>query len=130
MKIIEDAIKLGACEKAKDVKDLQSLAKLFFSPQGREFCLKNNYPDLEAFRSLEDAGKYNVFIDRGVEKNNEDIALINSHGKLKFNNPNKPYLVILMHGASAEINIENYSVVRIEGIGATVKKDKTSVVLW
>lgn len=127
MKIIEDAIKLGACRKTSKAKDMKSLANLFFSPQGREFCLENNYPDLETFRSL-DVEQFNIFIDKNVKKENENVALINSHGNLKFNNPDKPYLVILMHGATADIKVENYCVVRIEGQGAKVEQDKTSII--
>ena len=125
--IIEDALKLGACDKVKSATDLESLVELFFSPQGREFCLKNNFPSLETFRGI-DAEKYGVFTEKDVYLKNQNVALINCTGKLIFNKTDG-YKVILMHGSKVEIEVSNYAVVLIEGEGAIVKKDKTSKVL-
>lgn len=126
--MIEGALKLGACKEIEKAKDLRSMVTLFFSPQGREFCLENNYPELEQFREIGDLDKYNIYVDKDVEVKNKNVALINSHGKLTFNNADKAYLVILMHGATAEIKASNYTVVIIEGNGAVVEKDETAVV--
>lgn len=120
MKVIEEAIKLGACKEVRSVTDIESLVSLFFSPQGREFCISNNYPTKETFEAL-NLSKYGVFVDREIEKRNSNIGLIGGHGVLTFDDPSKTYLVILMHGATADIHITNYCVVRVEGEGARVE---------
>lgn len=112
--IIEEAIKLGACEKAGKAKTDRQLAKLFFSPQGREFCLEHNYPSLEWFRS-HNFEKYNVYVDKNVIVKDKDVALINSHGNLEYTEGY--HKVILMHGATADIRKNKYACVTVEGEG-------------
>lgn len=118
MKVIKDALELGACSKINKVNSLKKAVELFFSPQGREFCLENNYPSLETFRSLGDLRKFNIFVDAEFEKENEDVALINSHGELIFTEGY--HKVILMHGATANIKVGEAAVVTVEGEGGTI----------
>lgn len=131
--IISKATLLGACTKSEKVTDWKSLVWLFFSPQGREFCKDNNYPSLESFRSMAaNVEPYGVYVDKNIEKSNEDIALIGkSESILHYSGVEKAYKVILMHGASAKIYASNYAVVRLENISGKFEiiNDGTAEVL-
>lgn len=137
MKRIDDikakALGIGACEKIGDVIDYESLIKLFFSPQGREFCYKHNYPTLEVFRSIRDEVKpHRVFVDSGnIEAYNEPyIALVgDTHAKIKVRGVDALYHIVLMHGATAEIEASHYAVVHIQNISGgdvAIHNDKTT----
>ena len=64
MKIIEDAIKLGACRKTSKAKDMKSLDEsVFLVRKGGSFVWRIIIPDLETFRSL-DVEQFNIFIDK------------------------------------------------------------------
>ena len=80
--------------------------------------MEHNYPSLEVFRSLGDLRKYNVFVDTEIEIENENVALINSHGELNFTEGY--HKVILMHGATANIKVGEVATVTVEGEGGTV----------
>lgn len=120
-KIMTKAVQLGACSESGKATDWKSLAWLFFSPQGREFCTRNNYPHLDDFQKMPDTIKqYGVFVDCPVEKTNEDIALIGpEHSVLTFNKTGRQYRVILMHGAHADIKVGNYAVIKVENISGS-----------
>lgn len=129
------ALNIGACDKISKVSDYKSLVDLFFSPQGREFCQNNNYPTLGMFRTIkEDVKPYRVFVDTGsIETYNEpNIALVgNTHGKIKIRGVDSLYHVILMHGATAEIDISHYAVAQIINISGgyvAIHNDKTTKV--
>lgn len=133
--IIEKTVLLGACEKSSKATDWKSLAWLFFSPQGREFCLKNNFPDIATFRDVrQHIESYGVFVEKKVDRKNKDTALIGSDDVsiLSFSGVEKAYKVILMHGAKAVIRLRNYAVVKIESAGSWFEvenEDNTGVVL-
>lgn len=127
--MIEEAIKFGACAKTLRVETPDQMAELFFSPQGIEFCQEHSFPSLWQFRNIDfDTEKYGVYIDKEVELENQDVALIHSKGKLKFSGVDKSYKVILMHGSECEIEVSNYAVVKLEG-QAKIINDGTGVVL-
>lgn len=131
--ILNDAIKLGACGESGKATDWKSLAWLFFSPQGREFCKKYNYPSLETFRAMDGAiTSHGVYVDRSCEITNRDVALIGgSVSDLYYTGTKKPYKVILMHGAKARIHVGMYAVVRIDNISGDyeVFNDGTATVI-
>lgn len=133
--IIEKAVLLGACDKSSKATDWKSLAWLFFSPQGREFCLKNNFPDIATFRDIRrHIEPYGIFVEKKVDRKDEDTALIGGDGVsiLSFSGVEKAYKVILMHGAKAVIRLRNYAVVKIESAGSWFEvenEDNTGVVL-
>lgn len=132
--IINKAIEMGACGNSGKASDWKSLAWLFFSPQGVEFCKRHNYPSVDVFRGMRDCGvaKYGVHVEERVELTNEDAALI-GEGKsvLRFVGAERPYKVILMHGAKARIHVGMYAVVRIENISGEyeVFNDGTATIL-
>lgn len=131
--IISEAIKLGACQKSSKASDWKSLAWLLFSPQGREFCASHNFPSLEAFRGMpESISEYGVYVDDVVEAHNADVALIGEgESVLRYDGTDKPYKVMLMHGANARIYAANYAVVNVCNISGDyeVFNDGTATIL-
>lgn len=130
--ILDRAINLGACNKAGTASDWRSLSWLFFSPQGREFCRKNNYPTLDMFREMKgNTDPYNVYIEDDVKLLNSDVAIISGTAELTYHGTDKSYKVILMHGGNARIKIGNYAVVIIENISGsyTIENDGTGRIL-
>ena len=116
--IINGAIALGACSESGKASDWRSLAWLFFSPQGIEFCRKHDYPTLDVFRGADNGiSYYGVYVDSDPLIENEDIALIGDcNAELRYSGTDKPYKVILMHGAKAKIHAGMYAAVKIENI--------------
>lgn len=135
--VMKSAALLGACSGSGKVSDWKSLAWLFFSPQGREFCEEKNFPELPMFREMKRHGisELGVFVDEGnvCRSNDKDIALVgDTCGELKFDENNVVHKIILMHGAKARIKASNYAVLLIVNIGGCeveIEKDKTVVVL-
>ena len=134
---MHQAIGLGACEKTGGVSDWKTMSWLFFSPQGLEFCEKNNFPSIEVFREINSDALVvnNIFVDAGTIQRNNDtsIALIgNTDASLVFDDASKVHKVVLMHGAKVFIVARNYAVVRLISIGENkviYSKDKTAVIL-
>ena len=134
--IMHEAIDLGACEKTSSVSSWKTLAWLFFSPQGVEFCQKNNFPTLPMFRKMDEEIASNcIFVDKGVinRSNDSSIAVIgDTDARLTFDDPTKVHKVIVMHGARVFIVARNYAVVRLINIGdnkVAYSKDNTAVIL-
>lgn len=127
----------GACSGSGKVSDWRSLAWLFFSPQGREFCEEKNFPELPMFREMKRHGisELGVFVDEGnvCRSNDKDIALVgDTCGELKFDENKVVHKVMLMHGAKAHIKASNYAVLLIVNVGGcevTIDKDETVIVL-
>lgn len=130
--ILSQAVGLGACYQSSKATDWKSLAWLFFSPQGREFCKNNNYPTLDMFRAMKgNVEAYGVHIEEDIKSTNENKAIIGGTAELTYNGTEKAYKVIIMHGASIRVKIGNYAVVRIENIGGnyTIDNDGTGRIL-
>lgn len=131
--ILKDAVALGACKESGKATDWKSLAWLFFSPQGAEFCAKHNYPSLEAFERMSgNIERYGVFVNKDADVSNKDVALIGaSDSELRFEGTDKPYKVILMHGARARIHAGMYAVVKVINISGDyeVFNDGTATII-
>lgn len=134
--LMKSADGLGACTQSGKVSDYRSLAWLFFSPQGREFCEQHNFPSLEQFREIKDSvAGLNVFVDSGVieRKNETNIGLIgDTEATLRYTDNEEVHKVILMHGARAKIKASHYAVVLVVNMGncqVEIEKDKTVVIL-
>lgn len=136
-KILNGATALGACRKTNGITSAEQLAALFFSPQGREFCLKHNYPTLAMWReikaSIHSLEKLGFYIDAGtIElRNKETIAIIGqTRCVAKFDENNSIFHTIALHGAKATINACNYAVFEAEADAASeveTIKDKTAI---
>lgn len=131
------AQQIGACDKITGVTGYESLVQLFFTPQGREFCRSHNYPTIVLFESIsDDVRPYNVFVNRGdIEVYNvHNIALIgNTHAKIKMRGVDDIYRVLLMHGATAEIEASHYAVGIVDNISGgdvAIHNDKTTKVRY
>lgn len=134
--VMKSASLLGACAKSEGVSDWKSLAWLFFTSQGREFCEKHNFPSLEMFRGMkEEVSRYGVFVDAGnmVCRSRANMALIgNTSAELVYSGVECVYKLILMHGAKVRIKASGYAVVLIVNIGGCeveIEKDETVVIL-
>lgn len=135
--VIREARTLGACIGSGKVSDWRSLAWLFFSPQGREFCEEKNFPSLSMFQRMKpyNVEQFGIFVDLGrvSRSNDKDIALIgDTCGELKFDENKVVHKVMLMHGAKAHIKASNYAVLLIVNVGGcevTIDKDETVIVL-
>lgn len=130
--IMNKAVVLGACTQSNKATDWKSLAWLFFSPQGREFCRDKNFPSLDLFRQIKaNAAPYGVYVEEHVKLVNEDAAIISGTAELIYHGPAKAYKVIIMHGASVKIRIGSYAVVRVENMGGSyeVINDGTGKIL-
>lgn len=134
--IMSSASLLGACNKSEGVSDWKSLAWLFFTPQGREFCEENNFPSLEMFQGMkENVSSYGVYVDSGSINlsNGTSIGLVGkTSAELTYDDNTMVHKVILMHGAKAKIKASNYTVILLVNIGnceVEISKDETVVML-
>lgn len=140
MKKINDiktkALTIGACDKICGVTDYASLVKLFFSPQGQEFCEANNFPTHSYFKAIKnDVKPYNVFVDCGdmTIANIPHIALVGkTHANIRLSGLDSVYTVMLMHGATAHVEASNYAVIKIVNISGgdvAIHNDNTTKIL-
>lgn len=116
--IHEDAQQLGACARFKGDETLEELISLFYSPQGREFCMTHEFPSLDVLRKFRkyDIGQYGIYIDAGVIRLRERVNLFlmgNTTASVTCSQT-KRYVVYLMHGAHARIEAHDYAVVHVE----------------
>ncbi len=110
------ARKLHSCQMFTGKESFGELMSLFLSPQGIEFCQKNNFPDMALMREFkaQGAGLYGIYIDAGDIRlsDTETVCLAgNTNAELSFDDPMGKHVVVLMHGAKANITASGYSVV-------------------
>lgn len=139
-KVMAHAAALGACKKSGEASDWKSLAWLFFSPQGREFCEENNFPGIPLWDDIKrecDTRELGIYIDEGNVKISDRVntALIGrTEADLWFRSPDTVHRVILMHGAKARIHLRDAAVVLVVKVGTEceveIDKDEISTVLW
>lgn len=112
------ADKLAECELLTGTETLPELIDIIFSPQGREFMTRFGFPSVETFRRFlpYHPEQYGVFIDAaGIALTDVSRVFLigNTSARLNYRET-QGNTVILMHGASAEINAGGYSVLRVE----------------
>lgn len=114
----EVARKLDLCEIFTGEETLPQLVELIFSPQGREFMLANQFPNIATFRKFKpyEPEKLGVYIDAGSITINEPgkIFLIGKTTAEIYCRKTTANEIILMHGASAKVYASGYSVVHVE----------------
>lgn len=121
----EIANQLGACRLLHGNENKEDLMRLLLTPQGTEFCTKNNFPSMEQLQEFrgEKAESMGIYIDTDVELTNPvKVFLAGSKSVLHFDTIGR-YNVILMHGAKAEIHASNYAVVFVNNAGGEVEID-------
>lgn len=145
MDIVENikkaAASLGACGMASESESVEDIARMFFKPQGREFCMEHGFPDMDTFRELKsvNCSDYGVFVDYGqmsAHDNSERLAFIgNTQADVWLSGTDNRHIVMLMHGASATLHLKGGAVVRVERTPGcevnVINEDKEGgVVLW
>lgn len=124
-KIYAEANKIGHCGALNGGEDLKGLIEAFFTPQGIEFCTKNNFPslnDLLSYKGVE-AEDLGFYINTPIkDTNRERVALFGKETKavLSYDNADHRYEVIVMHRASVEIKASGWSVVFVTNCGGKV----------
>lgn len=127
----ETANRLGACRLLHGNEDKEDLMRLLLTPQGTEFCTKNNFPSMEQLQWFrgEKAESMGIYINTDIELTNPvKVFLAGSKAVLHYDTIGR-YNVILMHGAKAEIHASNYAVVFVKNAGGEVKIDKDDTAL-
>lgn len=111
------AQKLADCKMFKGTEDLGELAELMFTPQGIEFMIQYNFPDLATFRKFKKyhPERFNVYIDCGkIVLNEPNRAFLVGNTFASVQCSEKITCIVLMHGARAYINASGYSLVKID----------------
>ena len=119
--VMKSALELGACSQSGKATDWKSLCWLFFTPQGREFCEKNNFPSIDVFRQMKPyVSSYGVFVDAGgiMLKNNANVGIIGeTEAVLEYDDNTYVHKIIAMHNATITIKASNYTVVNLTNVG-------------
>ncbi len=121
----EVARKLAACTLFTGKEDIPELARLFTSPQGLEFCLAANFPNLATFRLFKQANpeRYGIYIDAGdiTLHNPKTVVLIGRTTATIHCNKCQNSTIVTMHGATATVLASGWAVVRTEaGTGTNI----------
>lgn len=134
--VIDAALALGSCDRPGEVTDCRDLCRLFFLPQGREFCQAHNFPGLDMFRGMAGKGRrYGIYVDAGKigVTNPGKIGVIGeTEAEIVIDDRSRVHKVILMHGGKARIKASNYAVILLvsaDGCEVVMDKDDTVVIL-
>lgn len=119
------AAKLAACNIFKGTEDIAEIASLFVSPQGVEFCLAANFPNLATLRLFKrfNPERYGFYIDAGniSLKNPKTAVLIGKTTATIECDTCASHMIVTMHGATATVLASGWSVVRTEaGISTNI----------
>lgn len=116
--IYNKAQQYGQCGLLRGDESLSELVNLIFTPQGVEFMITHNFPDLDILRKFKEyhPEQYGLYIDGGdidLTETRRIFLIGNTVATLNYRETaaNKIYL---MHGAKARINAAGYAVVRVE----------------
>ena len=124
MKIINEihskARQFKSCLLFNGKESFDELIELLMSAQGLEFCLKNNFPELNYFEQFDrlELAKKGVYVNAGIVEisNVENVLLVgNTEAKLIYNNTDVAYKISVLHGATASVHASNYAVVFTNG---------------
>lgn len=126
--LYSEAKKFDACPLFSGNESKEKLIRLFMTPQGIEFCQKNNFPSLEDIRYFKGktAERNGVYIDSGTiaRHNTERIALVGgTFANLTYDDSSKRHVVVLMHGAKARITAKGYAVVFVYNTNGNVETE-------
>lgn len=107
---------MGACNLFTGrERTLDDIVKLFLTPQGMEFCIKNHFPNTATFRQFKKQGveRFGIYIDAGVItlKNPRKAVLIGRTSATINCDSIERHEVFLLHGAKAVVNASKWAVV-------------------
>ena len=134
--IINKAKQRGACQRIADVNNYTSAINLFFSPQGREFCISNNFPTLTDWQRLSKAKlrEHNILVDADniTINSNGMVGIVgNTKAKIYATDPSKIHYIVAMHGCSIDVIASDYTIVVIEcssNVRISVDKQQHSII--
>lgn len=129
------AAKLAACRMFTGTETLPELIDKMFSPQGVEFMTSFGFPDINTLRRFipYHPEQYGVFIDaREIALTDAKRVYVigNTFARLNYAKT-QGNTVVMMHGATADINAAGYAVVKVERdkhSGATVTVQQHAIV--
>lgn len=137
--IINDLYKqaqlLGACKLfTGNEKTFDEIARLFLTPQGLEFCIKNRWPNLATFRAIkatvgaEEMASWGIYVDAGnfrvYNPSPRKVVLVGCTTGTITCDECERFHVITMHGGKAVVNALKWSVVATEG-GANIIRNQS-----
>lgn len=136
--IIDNGKDAGACELLKDGMSLNALASLLFTPQGIEFCQKENFPyhaDLRALsKDFPELHHRGIFIDYGTISTSRRKVFASGQTIVECTckHPKYIYNIVLAHGAHAIVKASDFAVVNVYSVGDgctfEIEADESSVV--
>lgn len=126
----EVARKLAVCDMFKGTEDIAGIARLFTSPQGVEFCLAANFPNLATFRLFKpyNPERYGFYIDAGniTLKNPKTAVLIGKTTATIECDTCARHTIVTMHGAAATVIASGWAVVHTEaGVSTNIVRRTT-----
>lgn len=113
--IHQQALTAGACEKFKGTETLEQLVELFKSPQGIEFCIRNQYPNTATFRLFKqfDLAQWEIYIDAGnvfVKNPKKAVFIGRTTATVNCDDNSERHEVVLLNGAKAVVNAYRWGV--------------------
>jgi hypothetical protein len=127
-RVYREAKKTGVCPLMTGKEDFDGLMRLFFTPQGIEFCAKYKLPSMETllpFRGMQ-AARGGFYIDAPVKmRNAANIALFgrDTVADLEYDDTGIRHQVVLMHGAKAKIKASGFAVVFVINAGGEIETE-------
>lgn len=118
--------RLGACSLKGEVDSLESAVRMMFTPQGREFCMKTDFPTIGFLRRHKNKlnAMSGVFVDCGkitlptIEPNRLNLLISGSTSAiLHVSKPNHLHKVIVAHNAKLTIHASDYAVLTVAQVG-------------
>ena len=117
--ICEQARLVGACDKFTGRENLGELIALFTSPQGLEFCIRNNFPNITTYRAFKryeaQLQSYGIYIDAGaVTLRNPRMAVLigRTSATVTFDTLER-HEVVVLQGAKCVVGAWRWAVVRV-----------------
>ena len=136
--ILLQARRAGACAATADIHNTNAMFNLLFSPQGREFCIPNNFPSLEIWQEAakeEDLRKRGIYVDAGkmaIKGTSANLCFVgNTDAECFLTSPTTLYHVMAMHGAKVKIIARQYAVVMVsmtKDCTIITDQDSTSII--
>lgn len=117
-RLIDTAFSLGACDKLSVDMNAKNLSELLFSPQGREFCVLNDFPSCQDLNHIRDntLTKNKIFkAKNGLNLHNpSDICLINSDAEITIETPSVLHHIVLLEKSFVKLKASKHCVVSVD----------------
>lgn len=113
--IYEQAKLFGVCSLFTGKEStLEDIVRLFVTPQGIEFCIKNHFPNMATFRFFKPhkVERFGIYIDAGtITLYNPKRAILIGRTSATVNcDTLEAHEIILLHGAKAIVNASGWAV--------------------